>query len=86
MRAPTGLPGRAGKTLVAVLDTLIDLGRQIIGATLQAGAKLPNGASFGGLRGGYARLSRSRVRLRDLSFISGVRISGAFHVSSTERC
>ena len=41
---------------MAVLDTLVDLNRQVIGATLQANQQLPTGASFGGLRGGYARL------------------------------
>ncbi len=80
VRAPTGLPGRPGKTVVAVLDTIHDLGRQVLAATIQAGSKLPNGASFGGLRGGYTRLSRSRVTLRDYSFIAGVRLTGTFQV------
>jgi hypothetical protein len=77
---PAALPGKAGQTLTAVLDTILDLNRQVIGATLQANAALPVGSSFGGLRGGYARLEPSRVVLHDLSFVSGVRLSGVFPV------
>ena len=51
-----GLSGKPGQTLTAVLDTIVDLNRQVIGATLQADAELPSGSSFGGLRGGYAKL------------------------------
>jgi len=80
IRPPAGLGGRPGRTLVAVLDTLVDLNRQVIAATLQADQALPSGASFGGLHGGYARLSRSSAVLHDLSFVPGVRLSGAFRV------
>lgn len=78
VRAPSGFGGRPGQTVVAVLDTLIDLNRQVIAATLQAQTKLPSGASFGGLHGGYARLNRARVVLRNLSFVPGVQLSGSF--------
>ena len=37
-----GLGGKAGQTLTAVLDTILDLNRQVIGATLQADAELPD--------------------------------------------
>ncbi len=77
---PSVLSGKAGQTLTAVLDTILDLNRQVIGATLQANAELPVGSSFGGLHGGYARLEPSKVVLHDLSFVSGVRLSGAFPV------
>jgi hypothetical protein len=77
---PAGLGGRPGRTLVAVLDTLQDLNRQVLTASLQADAQLPSGASFGGLRGGFARLSRSAVTLRNLSFVPGVLLSGSFPV------
>ena len=50
----------AGRTLTAVLDTILDLNRQVIGATLQANQALPSGSSFGGLRGGYAQLVAAR--------------------------
>src|SRR5439155_735409 len=62
------------------LDTLIDLSRQVISATLQAEQELPSGSSFGGLRGGYARLTSSAAMLRRYSFVSGVQLSGTFPV------
>ncbi len=75
-----GVPGKAGRTLTAVLDTILDLNRQVISATLQANQKLPSGTSFGGLRGGYARLERSSVLLHRLAFVPGVECSGRFPV------
>ncbi len=33
-----GLSGKPGLTLTAVLDTIVDLNRQVVGATLQADA------------------------------------------------
>jgi pimeloyl-ACP methyl ester carboxylesterase len=77
---PGALPGRPGRTLVAVLDTLLDLDRQVIGATIQADAELPSGASFGGLRGGYARLTSTALTLHRFSFVPGVQLSGSFPV------
>ncbi len=71
-----GLNGNRGRTLTAVLDTIVDLERQLIGATLQVNQKLPNGSSFGGLHGGYAKLSPSAVSLHDLTFVPGVALSG----------
>ncbi len=68
--------GRAGRTLTAVLDTLIDLERQVIGATLQAQQNLPSGSSFGGLHGGYAQLSSKAVRLVRFTFVRGVQLNG----------
>jgi pimeloyl-ACP methyl ester carboxylesterase len=79
---PSGLGGRPGRTLVAALDTIVDLNRQIIGATIQANTSLPSGSSFGGLRGGYARLTSSAVILKRFEFVPGVELSGTFHVSS----
>jgi pimeloyl-ACP methyl ester carboxylesterase len=77
---PSRLGGRAGETLVAALDTLVDLNRQLIGATLQANRELPSGSSFGGLRGGYARLTASSATLKNFSFVPGVQLSGTFAV------
>jgi pimeloyl-ACP methyl ester carboxylesterase len=71
-----GLHGNRGRTLTAVLDTIVDLDRQVIGATLQVQQNLPNGSSFGGLHGGYAKLSASAVSLHDLTFVPGVALSG----------
>ncbi len=75
---PARLGGLAGRTLMAALDTLKDFERQVIAATLQADARLPSGASFGGLHGGFARLTASSATLRDLSFVPGVTLSGRF--------
>jgi pimeloyl-ACP methyl ester carboxylesterase len=76
-----GLRGNPGRTLTAVLDTLVDLERQVIGATIQAEQELPSGSSFGGLHGGYARLSPSAVRLKGLTFVPGVQLSGSLPTS-----
>jgi pimeloyl-ACP methyl ester carboxylesterase len=81
--SPPGLGGRPGRTLTAVLDTLIDLSRQVISATLQA-QELPSGSSFGGLRGGYARLSASAATLRRYAFVTGVALTGTFPVQNGE--
>lgn len=84
IRPPSGLPGRPGRTLVAVLDTLLDLNRQVIGATLQAQRELPAGSSFGGLRGGYAQLGSTTVVLRRLAFVPGVELTGTFPLRNGE--
>jgi len=80
VRAPHGLSGRPGRTLVAALDAIVDLSRQVVGATLQADAALPTGSSFGGLRGGYAKLSGGGVVLHGFSFVPGVKLSGRLAV------
>jgi pimeloyl-ACP methyl ester carboxylesterase len=80
VKAVGGVPGRAGSTLAVVLDTIVDLERQVIGATLQADQELPSGSSFGGLHGGFARITSSALQLRGLSFVSGVWLSGNFPV------
>jgi hypothetical protein len=64
-----------------VLETIVDLERQLIGATLQAEQQLPSGSSFGGLRGGYARITSSALRLRRFSFVPGVQLTATFPVS-----
>ena len=82
VRPPVGFSGRPGRTLTAVLDAILDLEREVITATLQADAELPVGSSFGGLRGGYARLVAGAVVLRNFSFVSGVKLSGALPVAN----
>jgi len=77
---PAVLPGKPGQILTAVLDTILDLNRQVVGATLQADAELPAGSSFGGLRGGYARLESGSVVLHDFTFVPGVQLTGTFPV------
>jgi pimeloyl-ACP methyl ester carboxylesterase len=80
VRPAPGVGGTPGRTLTAVLDTIVDLNRQVIGATLQANQALPSGSSFGGLRGGYARLGRGSLTLHHFSFVTGVELSGTFPV------
>ncbi len=75
-----GVPGRAGSTLAVALDTILDLERQVVGATLQADQELPSGSSFGGLRGGFAQITSSAVQLHGLSFVGGVQLSGSFPI------
>ncbi len=79
---PSVLSGKPGQTLTAVLDTILDLDRQVTAATLEADAELPVGSSLGGLHGGYARLESSAVVLHGLTFVPGVQLSGSFPVSN----
>ena len=65
---------------MAALDAIVDLSRQVVGATLQADAALPNGSGFGGLRGGYATLASDAVVLHHFSFVPGVDLSGRLTV------
>lgn len=81
---PPGLSGKPGRTLTAVLDAIVDLDRQVVAATLQAEAELPSGSSFGGLRGGYARVTSTAATLHAFSFVSGVALSGTFPVKNHE--
>ena len=74
------LGGDAGSTLAVVLDTILDLERQVVGATLQADQELPSGSSFGGLRGGYAQITSSALQLHGLSFVDGVQLTGTFPI------
>lgn len=76
-----GLGGGRGRTLTVVLDTLLDLERQVIGASLQAEQQLPSGSSFGGLHGGYARLFGGAVRMSHFSFVPGVALDGMLHTA-----
>jgi pimeloyl-ACP methyl ester carboxylesterase len=84
VHSPSGLAGKPGRTLTAVLDAIVDLDRQVVAATLQAEQELPSGSSFGGLRGGYAKLTSSAATLRSFSFVSGVKLSGTFPIKNHE--
>ncbi len=84
VHAPSGLRGKPGRSLTAVLDAIVDLDRQVVAATLQAESELPSGSSFGGLRGGYARLTSSAATLRGFSFVKGVALTGTFPVRNHE--
>lgn len=82
VKAVGGLAGGRGRTLAVVLDTILDLERQVVGATLQADQELPSGSSFGGLKGGFAQITSSALRLHRLSFVNGVEITGTFPVKN----
>jgi pimeloyl-ACP methyl ester carboxylesterase len=84
VKAPSGLSGKPGRTLTAALDAIVDLDRQVVAATLQAESELPSGASFGGLRGGFARITSTAATMKNFSFVSGVALSGTFPVSNHE--
>jgi len=84
LHAPPGLRGKPGRTLTAVLDAIVDLDRQVVAATLQAEQELPSGSSFGGLRGGYAKITSTAATMRNFSFVSGVGLSGIFPVRNHE--
>jgi hypothetical protein len=84
VHSPRGLAGKPGRTLTTVLDALVDLNRLITAATLQADQSLPSGSSFGGLHGGYARLTTSAATLKDFTFVPGVELSGTFPIRNGE--
>jgi pimeloyl-ACP methyl ester carboxylesterase len=84
VHSPPGLGGKPGRTLTAVLDAIVDLNRQVIAATLQANQELPSGSSFGGLRGGYAKLTASAAIMKRFSFVAGVQLNGTFPVRDGE--
>ncbi len=79
--AAAGVSGRAGRTLTAVQATLVDLRRQLIGAILGLNRNLPNGARFGGLRGGFAKLVGHRIVLHRYDYVPGVKLSGSVPTS-----
>jgi hypothetical protein len=81
VRPVGGVGGAPGRTLAVVLETIVDLERQVVGATLQAEQRLPSGSSFGGLRGGYARIAASSLRLRRFSFVPGVKLTATFPIA-----
>jgi pimeloyl-ACP methyl ester carboxylesterase len=84
LHSPPGLGGKPGRTLTAVLDAIVDLDRQVVAATLQAEQELPSGSSFGGLRGGYARITSTAATLKGFSFVTGVSLSGTFPIKNHE--
>ena len=81
IRPTPGVGGRPGRTLASIQDALIDLRRQIIGAAIELGKKVPVGGRFGGLRGGRAEIVSGGVRLDALSYVPGVTLTGAVPVT-----
>jgi hypothetical protein len=82
--APTpGLARERGRTVTAVLDTVLDLDRLVVAATLQSEHELPSGSRFGGLRGGYATISSSALRLVRFSVVPGVELTGTWPITGS---
>jgi len=74
VRLLPGVSGTRGRTLSAVRATVRDAARQAIGDAFVLN-RLPK--SVGGLRGGFAQVSRTRVRLVRYEYVPGVRVSGS---------
>jgi pimeloyl-ACP methyl ester carboxylesterase len=75
LRGVGRLPVKSARTVTAVVATLGDASEQLL-QQLLGGVGGPVRA-FGGLRGGSARLDRSRgLRLRGYSYVPGVTVSG----------
>jgi pimeloyl-ACP methyl ester carboxylesterase len=71
----TGSDDRIGRSITAALMTADDVRRQVIGDLLELG-RFPK--RDGGLRGGRVTIDASgRMRLRDVVYVPGVRISGS---------
>ena len=70
----TGSGDRVGRSITAALLTAADVRRQVVGDLLELG-RFPRRDS--GLRGGRVTVSSSgRMRLRDVVYVPGVKISG----------
>lgn len=74
-KAPTvrGASGKLGRTVAAVLLTIDDVRRQVIGTSIDLG-RTPN--AVGGLRGGRTSVSGGTQRLQNVRYIPDVRVSG----------
>jgi pimeloyl-ACP methyl ester carboxylesterase len=77
-----GIRGRAGRTVTAVLDTLLDFNQELDATTFQRRADLPVGSRFGGLSGGSQRVTSSGYRLVRFTVIPGVTLSGTFRLKN----
>lgn len=76
----TGSNDRIGRSITAALMTADDVRRQVIGDLIELG-RFPR--RDGGLRGGNVTISSSgRLRLRDVVYVPGVRISGSVPFSA----
>jgi hypothetical protein len=69
---------KARRTISAVLATLDDVRRQLIGDAIAAQRPVSSGSSTGGLRGGVAIVDGSFASLDDVSYVPGVEVSGQY--------
>jgi pimeloyl-ACP methyl ester carboxylesterase len=75
-----GVPGGAGRTLSASVQTIRDLERMVVVLGISFG-EIPVGAHFGGLRGGTASVTKTNVVLDHYSYLPGVKLSGTVSTS-----
>ena len=72
-----GYHGRAGRTLQAAALTIADFARQLTIQLLASGSSANlTSLSSGGLRAGWARLSKSGLSFHGYSYVPGVTVSG----------
>ena len=67
---------RSVRTLNAVLATISDVKRQIIGDAIASGGGVTNGSRTGGLRSGLAIYTDGLITLRKVVYVPGVEVSG----------
>ncbi len=77
---------KTARTVTAVLATLADVRRQLIGDAIAAQRPVTAGSRTGGLRGGVAIVEGRFATLRDVSYVPGVTVSGnyAFGAGTTQ--
>ncbi len=71
-----GYHGRAGRTLQAVALTIADFERQLTIQLLGASRSNLTSLSSGGLRAGWAKLSKNGLSFHGYSYVPGVTVSG----------
>ncbi len=69
---------KAQRTINAVLATLDDVRRQLIGDAIAAQRPVTSGSRTAGLRGGSALVQDSSATLRQVSYVPGVTITGSY--------
>ncbi|MGH2854737.1 MAG: alpha/beta hydrolase, partial [Solirubrobacteraceae bacterium] len=89
VRPAHGSHGRAGRTLTAVALTLADFSRQFLLQLIETAGGASGGPaislsslSSGGLRAGWAQLTRSGLRFHGYSYVPGVTLSGTVKAES----
>jgi hypothetical protein len=70
-----GVGGPAARTVAGVLESLLDLRREVLTAGFDFGG-VPYGARFGGLRGGRVSVTKAGVSLARFSYVPGLELTG----------
>ncbi len=69
---------KAQRTIKAVLATLDDVRRQLIGDAIAAQRGVTSGSRTAGLRGGFAVVAGSVATLSSVSYVPGVTVTGSY--------